>query len=445
VRRTVAAMYAASNLDAPSREQESAAASDAGWRICAVVLLLFIVAATLSAIHKDVTQGFDEVAQVSYIAHLQHTGEFWPAFAELRVLDPSNFHFTDEPNYLDHPSIYYWLLAHVGPGLEGHPGAIIVYRLINIVLGAIGLSALMAAGIVMRLPRLTLYAYILPLACIPVLAPLAGSINNDNAAFAGGSIATLAALQLLMTGSPAWLMAALFGVIVASWAKFTGLLLAGGLVGGVLAWLLWHGRLPARWIMPIAIAVLLACAPYIVLVAQYGSPTPRTPGQLYMIRTGAHIFGWTNAPRLPPVAFAAAFLSEFVHEWMPSLGSRSALNEAALVIPVTAALCALAGLVLALRRIAFGKADPLDILVAAGSLAFAATFLIHGIFAYRLHVEFGWLTTAYPRYYLPLIAVVPLANLVLLDAIKQPTARTVLLVFLIAGPIAFRVFGTSLG
>jgi hypothetical protein len=438
-------MDAASNLDAPSHQRESAAASHAGWRICAVVLLLFIAAATLSAIHKDVAQGFDEVAHASFIAHLQHTGEFWPAFAELRMLDPSSFHFTDELNYLDHPSIYYWVLAHIGPSLEGHPGAILVYRLINLALAAIGLAALMTIGIVIRLPRLTLYAYILPLACIPVLAPLAGSINNDNAAFAGGGIATLAALQLLITGSGAWLVAALFGVLVASWAKFTGLLLAGGLVGGVLLWLSWHRRLPSRWIGPIAIAGVLASVPYILLFAQYGSPTPRTPGQLEMIRTGALAAGWTNAPRLSPASFAVNFLSEFVRDWMPSLRPRLALNYAALVIPVTAALCALAGLVLALRRIAFGKADPLDILVAAGALAFAATFLIHGIFGYRLHVEFGWLTTAYPRYYLPLVAVVPLADLVLLKAVKQPTAHAVLLFFLIAGPIVFRVFGAPLG
>jgi len=48
-----------------------------------------------------------------------------------------------------------------------------------------------------------------------VLVPLAGSITNDNAAFAGGGIATLAAFQLLATGSRSWLLAALGGVIVA--------------------------------------------------------------------------------------------------------------------------------------------------------------------------------------------------------------------------------------
>lgn len=437
-------MFAASSLEAPSRQGESAVATHAGWRVCAVVLLLFIIAATISAIHKDVTLGFDEVAHASYIAHLQHTHEVWPAFAEMKMLDPSSFRFTDELNYLDHPAIYYWLMAQLGPSLEGHPDAILVYRLFDIALAAIGLAALMAIGIAMKLPRLKLYAYIVPLACVPALAPIAGAINNDNAAFAGGGIATLAVLQLLLTGSPAWLIAALAGLIVASWAKFTALLLVGGLVGGVLLWLLWNRRLPWQWIGPIALAVLLACAPYVILFAQYGSPTPRTPGQLDMIRNGALAAGWTNAPRLSPVSFAASFLSEFVHEWMPSLKPRTALNELSLAIPLAAALGALAGLFLSVRRIASATAEPLDVVVAAGCLAFAATLLIHGIFSYQLHVAFGWLTTAYPRYYLPLVAVVPLANLVLLDATKGRTARAMLLLFLIAGPIVFRLTATPL-
>jgi hypothetical protein len=229
-----------------------------------------------------------------------------------------------------------------------------------------------------------------------VLAPLAGAVNNDNAAFAGGAIATLAALQLLVTGSRAWLLAALGGVIVASWAKFTGLLLAGGLVAGVLLWL-------------------------------------------------AQAAGWDSADRLGPAAFARHFVSEFVLEWMPTLKPRNALNYAALAIPITAALCAFAGILVALRRIAYRKEDPLDVVTAAGALAFAATFVLHGIFSYQLHTEFGWLTTAYPRYYLPLAALVPLAGLSLLGAIKQPSAHTILLVFLIAGPVVFRLLGAPLG
>jgi hypothetical protein len=437
-------MPAPSNFNASSHDQSPVAAK-ANRLVCAFVLLLFVAAATLSAVRKDVTRGFDEVAHASYVAHLQHSGETWPAFEDMRMLDPSSFGFTSEANYLDHPSPYYVLLARMGPTLEGHPEAILFDRLINVLLVAIGLAALMAVGLVAKLPRLTLYAYMVPIAGIPVLAPLAGAINNDNAAFAGGGIATLAALQLLRTESRAWLIAALGGVILASWAKFTALLLVGGLVGGVLLWLLWRGRLPSRWVGLIVIAALLAVAPYVALLVQYGSPTPRTPGQIAMIKSGALAVGWDSAARMTPASYAAHFVSEFVQEWMPILKPRNALNYAALAIPITAALCALVGFLVAVRRIASEKAGPLDIVVAAGMLAFAGTFLIHGIFSYRLHTEFGWQTTAFPRYYLPLAAIMPLAALSLLYAVKQPSARAMLLVFLIAGPLVFRLLGAPLG
>jgi hypothetical protein len=438
-------MLAPTDFSSPAHDREGTATADTNWRICAFVLLLFIVASTLSAFHKDVTRGFDEVAHASYVAHLQHSGETWPAFADLRMLDPLSFRFTDEANYLDHPSPYYLLLARLGPALEGHPGAIVIHRLFNVALVAIGLAALMAIGLIAKRPRLTLYAYIVPIACIPVLAPLAGAINNDNATFAGGSIATLAAYQLLNTGSRTWLWAALAGVIIASWAKFTALLLAGGLVGGVLLWLVWRGRLPLRWIVPIAIAALVAIAPYVVLFAQYCSPTPETPGQIAMIKTGVLAVGWDSAVRMSPLSYALHFISEFIQQWMPTLKSRNALNDAMLAIPVIAALCAFAGCALAVRRIARGKPETLDIVVTSGMLAFVATFAIHLAFSYQIHLKFGWQTTAYPRYYLPLVAIFPLAALCLLDAIKQPAARATLLGFLIAGPVIFRLLGAPLG
>jgi hypothetical protein len=434
-------MFAPDHFDAPAHEQESSVWAKANWRVGTFALLLFIVVTALSTIHKDITRGFDEVAHASYVAYLQHSGDTWPAFANMQMLDPSSFRFTSAANYLDHPSPYYLLLARLGPGLEGHPQAILVHRLFNVVLAAIGLAALMAVGLVVRLPRFSFYAYIVPIACIPVLPLLAGAVSNDNAAFAGGAIATLGAFQVLLSGSRAWLLAALGGAIVASWAKFTALLLAGGLVAGVLLWLLWRGRLPSRWIAPIAIAALLACAPYVALFAQYGSPTPMTQGEVAMIKTEAAKFGWDRAEHLGPLAYAAHFVSEFVLDWMPAWKARNALNYAALAIPITAALCAFAGILVAVRRIASGKEAPLDVVIAAGAVAFAGTFVIHGVFSYRLHTEFGWLTSAYPRYYLPLAALLPLAGLSLLDAIKQPSARTKLLVFLIAGPMVFRLLG----
>ncbi|MDB5531760.1 MAG: hypothetical protein JWO28_75 [Hyphomicrobiales bacterium] len=414
------------------------------WRICSFVLLLFVMAATFSAVRKDVTRGFDEVAHASYVAHLQKTGEVWPAFDDQRALDPVTFRFTGGLNYLNHPSPYYVLLARLGPQLEGHPEAIVVHRLLNIVLVAIGLAAMMMIGLIAPLPRLSLYAYVVPLACIPVLVPLAGAINNDNLAFAGGGIATLAAWQLASTGSRASLLAALAGVVMASWAKMTGLLLVGGLVGGVLVWTLWRGRFQAWWIVPIAIAGMLAVAPYVAFIVQYGSPAPATAGQIAMIKMGAHVGGLDVAPRMSPGHFVVHFVASFVSEWMPVLEPRNALNYMALSIPVAAILVAFAGLVVSLKRMARGDEGAIDIVVAAGALAFTVTFVIHIFFDYRYHVPYGW-TSVLPRYYLPLAALVPLAGLSLLAAIKQPRMHAVLIGFLIASPVLFRLLGAPLG
>src|ERR1700737_3602381 len=114
-------MFALNNFNAPSHDQESVASAAINWHVYVIVLFFFVVAATLSAVRKDVTRGFDEVAHTSYVAHLQRSGETWPAFENMRMLDPSSFRFTSELNYLNHPSPYYVLLARLGPNLEGHP------------------------------------------------------------------------------------------------------------------------------------------------------------------------------------------------------------------------------------------------------------------------------------------------------------------------------------
>jgi hypothetical protein len=435
------------NQHVAAAQAERAVSPTAGWFICAFILLLFVAAATLSGLRKDVTRGydFDEAAHASYIAHIQHSGKLSPALEDMRMLDTSSFQFTAEPNYLNHPSPYYALLAMLGPRLEGHPQAIIVYRLFNIAIAAIGLAALLAIGLVARFSRLTLYAYVVPLACIPVLVSLAGSVNNDNAAFAGGAIATLGAWQLIASGKHSWLWVALGGLIIASWAKLTGMLLVGGILGGVLTWLLWRGRLQPRWLAPIAIAVLIAAAPYIYFIAQYGNPAPNTVGQISNLQTNAHAAGWDSAARLSPLSYAVFFVLTFIAEWMPALAPRNASNYAALLIPLGAVLCAIGGFVLSVRRIVRGEEGAIDVIVVAGALAFAATFVVHGFFSYQRHVAFGWLMDAYPRYYLPLAALIPLAGIALLGASERPRTRVLLAGFLVAGPIVFRLVGAPLG
>jgi hypothetical protein len=413
--------------------------------VAAVILGLFVLSAGLSAERKGISAGFDEVAHASYVAHIQRSGDAWPDLKAMRLLDPQSFQFTGEANYLNHPPPFYDLLAVLGPRLEGRPQALLAHRLIDIAIASLGFAALLSLGLAARFPRHEFYAFAVPLACIPVLVPIAGAINDDNLAFFGGAVAMLGAWQLLATDRAGWLAVALLGLIAASWAKLTGLLLIGAMLGAVIAYLLWRQRLSWSALMPIALAFALAAAPYIIYAVQYGSPTPQTPAQIALLQDGARTAGWADLPRKSFPAYIVYFVIAFVADWMPALGDRNILQYSMLAIPVAALGCALAGIAVSLRRLWRRQDTALDVVVIAGTVALLATFAIHVTYSYGRHLATGWLMDAYPRYYLPLAAIVPLAGLSLLAAVEAPRRRAALLAFLIAGPAIFRVFGAPLG
>lgn len=422
--------------------------------VAAVILGLFVFSAVFSAERKDVTRGFDELAHASYVAQIQHSGTLSPRLETMRLLDPARFEFTDEANYLNHPAPFYALLAVLGPRLEGHPGALLVDRLIDVAIGALGIAALLGLGLAARLPRHEFYAYAVPLACIPVLVPIAGSVDNDNLAFLGGAVATLGAWQLVArslspdaaarAGRALWLVVALGGVVLSAWAKLTGLLLTGTMVGATLLYLMWRRQLPWTWLLAAAGGFLLAALPYLIFVVQYGSATPETPAQTALLVDGARAAGWADLPRKSFGGYVAYFIVAFIADWMPTLAARSMFNYAMLVIPVAALGCAFAGAALSLRRLWHGEAKALDVVVIAGMAALAATFAIHVTYSYGRHLATGWLMDAYPRYYLPLAAIVPLAGLSLAVSVATPRWRAAVLAFLFAGPVIFRLFGAPL-
>jgi hypothetical protein len=67
------------------------------------------------------------------------------------------------------------------------------------------------------------------------------------------------------------------------------------------------------------------------------------------------------------------------------------------------------------------------------------------------HVWSGWVAdvraqrVAYPRYYLPIAAIVPLAGVSFFAAIGDSRWRVTLLIFLVGGPMLFLGFGASIG
>jgi hypothetical protein len=417
-------------------------AASANLLVAVAILGLFAISAVLSA----PAPGFDELAHISYIAHIQSTGNFWPALESMRLLDPHTFQFTDQANYLNHPPIFYGLLAALGPTLEGHPQAILTYRLLDVWLATVSLAALLGLGLVARLARREFYAFAIPLVCIPILAPLAGTVNNDNLAFLGGAVATLGAWQLVATGRDKWLTVALAGMVLAAWAKLTGLVLTAVMVGAVIAYLMWHKRLHWTRAVPLVLASLLAGAPYLVYFLLYGSPTPETPAQIALVEA-TRATGWSDLPRESWPAYLLYFVFTFIAEWMP-IGDRSTspLFICTLVIPAAALIAALTGIALSLRRLWQNRETTLDIVVLAGAAALAVTFALHVgySYSYSRHFSTGWTANAYPRYYLPIAAIVPLAGLSLLAAIDSPRWRVMLLIFLVGGPMLFLGFGASI-
>ena len=418
-----------------------AAPASANLLIAAAILGLFAISAVLSAPAAE----FDELAHISYIAHIQSTGNLWPSFESMRLLDPHTYKFTDQANYLNHPPIFYALLAELGPRLEGHPHAVSAYRLFDAGLATMGMATLLGLGLVARFTRREFYAFAIPLVCIPILAPLAGTVNNDNLAFLGGAVATLGTWQLAATDRDRWLIVALAGMVVAAWTKLTGLVLSGVMVSAVIAYLMWHRRLHWTRIIPLALASLLAAAPYFAYFLLYGSPTPETPAQVALVEA-ARATGWSDLPRESFPAYLLYFVCAFVADWMPIEG-RSTFAFCMLAIPAAALVVALAGIVLSLRHLRDGRETTLDIVVVAGAVALAVTLALHigYSFGYSRHFSTGWTANAYPRYYLPIAAIMPLAGLSLLAAIGDPRRRVALLIFLAGGPMLFLAFGGSIG
>lgn len=416
-----------------------------------VFLFAFILSAFLGALQRSPLAGFDEITHLSYIAHIQSTGDLWPRLENLRILDDT-LRFSDAPSYLNHPATYYDFLAVLGPRILGNPNAILIFRLMNIVIASVGFYALLALGASLRLSKFEEYAWAVPLLLSPVLPALAGSVNNDNLAIAAGAVAVLATYRLAMTYQTNWLLIALAAMIAAGLAKLTGLLLVGGLVAGVLSYIIVTGHSSRWWLAVAAAAALIASMPYIVFWMQYGSPAPSTAGQIGLLTTvvdgcGNQKFSGT---RMSFPEYSLNFVSNFIWNWVPVCAERNLLQISMLAVPIFALICAVVGAGKAARRVVRREASPIDIVIVAGFATTAVTATIHLIYSYARHINYaviGGLPTyafepdAYPRYYMPLGAVVPLGYLVFL-ASKHGLARRIFIVAAIAGPITLEILGT---
>jgi hypothetical protein len=403
--------------------------------ISAVLLFIFVCSATFAAIRKDVTIGFDELAHISYVADLQ-SKPWGKRLDELRMLDASSFRRTAEPSYLNHPPDYYRAMAAIGPRIEGHPESIIWYRLMNVAIAGFGLALLFALSLSIARSMTEALLLIVPLSCIPVLPALAGSVNNDNLGFFAGALALFGSWHFLRSGRTGDVAIALLGLVLAGAAKLTALMLCGCFL--LLLYLLARPKI-ARLQLSLALAAMaLAAAPVVALWLEYGSPAPDTPGQHALLVSGSNLTGWADQPRLGAYEYALHFVSNFVAGWKPLLSERTPLQSLMLLLPsITVAFALISVMILARELFRSKRADPEALLAVAGAAAVAATFLVHVAFSYRRHLETGWMMDAYPRYYLPLVFVIPLATMMFVRSMAAPRARRAVAGFLVGAPMLF--------
>jgi hypothetical protein len=407
-----------------------------------IVLVLFALAASVSLQRKPADSRLDEVAQLSYIAYAQATGPKWPDFAEMRMIDPESFQFGAKQNYLNHPPFYYWLMAAFGPQLLGRPESVIPARILNIAIVACGLAALLLLARRMQLGPGEFYAFVAMVGAAPVLAALAGSVNDDNFGFFGGAVSLLGLYVYAATSSRAWLIAACGGMLAASAAKLTGFLLVGTTLALTVALMATRRRPIALDLLIVAFSLIVAASPYLAFVLQYGSPAPNTPAQSALLTDGAAMAGWAGAPRMALAAYVVFFLKSFLMGWILVLPPLDALALSLLALPAATVLISLAGLGVSIRALINRRARPADIIVVAGMGALALTLAVHIAFSYQRHLQTGWMLDAYPRYYLPLIPIVAIAALALTSAVRHPWWKTALVSFLAAAPIV--LFGRLL-
>lgn len=192
-----------------------------------------------------------------------------------------------------------------------------------------------------------------------------------------------------------------------------------------------------------ACSLIVAASPYLVFLLQYGSPAPNTPAQSALLANGAALAGWADAPRTTPGPYIVFFLKSFLMSWIVVLPPLDALDLSLLTLPVAIVLISLAGWGVSIRALIDRRAQPTDFIVVAGMGAITLTLVIHMAYSYQRHLQTGWMLDAYPRYYLPLISIVPIAALTLTSAVRHQRLKMALVSFLAAAPIV--LFGRLLG
>jgi hypothetical protein len=354
--------------------------------IYGVAVAVFMLVALLLVLTKTYPSAFDELEHVAYTVFLQETHEWRPMFEAMRDLPwDSLTRWDTRPNYLGHPSPYYWYeTLFLDRELPIHQ-AITLLRIGSACLVAVGVVLALRAGAhVFARDSLALVVFCALVALSPKLLAVTGQVTNDALASLAGGLAYWAALQRRRRIG---LAAAALAMALALWAKPN----AGLAVGAALGLFALMSLRARPWLIPaLAIGAIVGAIPTALIVAKYGALVPMTVEQF----GGVH-----QVPGL--LAYLPAFAFNLAYTFCFSQTGAWPVPGPGAILAVTLVWCLLAmvaiGGVLAWRE---SHGEPTRLLAIAAPLAFLAVLPIH--FWFSATKLGGSLPAASFRYYLPI-------------------------------------------
>lgn len=336
-----------------------------------IVLAIFAALALGIALYYPFPSPFDELQHYSVVrAQWLHPDLFADPRSYGVVRADALDQWSGEKNYINHPALYYLLLAPlsvIGDGL-------MALRLANVLIAVAALALVIATGwrLFDRPADRAIFAIIA--ASFPKAVLLAGMINNDN-------LAALAAALVFagLGGMPGaiWLIAG--GLALAGWTKLTALIALGTVVA-VHALMGPRDRWLARPNLIAAAGAALGASAYAIMWLRTGALVPVNIAHFTVPLSERPHFGFTG--------FVAQFLSDFVQKW-PSVEYRLGVPLGALLV-IAVPILAIVGARVAPEH----RRTVIPFLIGA-----AALFAIHLIFGWRSFEAMGDLTIAQTRYY----------------------------------------------
>lgn len=374
----------------------------AGLLFILIPLLVHLAVAAIVALRAPFPAPIDELQHLSYVRAMARAPALFPDFAHMAAIG-------GEPNYLNHPSVYYLLLSPLAHSPEG---MVLRLRLANVLLSLAGVAiAMLAASRVLSRGWLLLFGLVL--VAFPKLGIVGGLVNNDNLGLIAAALLFAAVIAAERESRWTAVLAAV-ALALGGWTKLTVLvMLAPAAAFAVL--LLWRRHSP-RWRgLAVGAAIGLAIG---------AIPTLHS-----LMTTGAVIWTSPTHNAVPPGERPVLGFADYAVLFVGQLGEKWGALDSPPVFALVGLLAMIAAGAWAVRRQWAKKNGPATATAAAFALALVPALAIHLYYGWRAFEAIGDLTSAQSRYYYALWPGFALAaTLWLREHWRKPLARAAALV-----------------